>query len=42
MDIKITMRGGAVRLFQQENRPGGSYTNKLTFEGSFVVGTPTA
>lgn len=31
------MKDGSTRLFMQERRPGGSYTNKLTHEGNFVI-----
>lgn len=38
-NIKITMKGGAVREFKHEGRPGGSYTKRLKLEGAFAVVT---
>ena len=36
-DITVRMKDGTVRSFPEESRPGGSYQNKLSFEGEFAV-----
>jgi hypothetical protein len=37
MNIKLTFRSGTVKEFKHEGRPGGSYSKKIRYEGSFVV-----
>jgi len=33
------MKDGTVKSFPDKGRPGGSYTNKVRFEGGFVIVT---
>ncbi len=38
-DITVKMKDGTVKNFKQENRPGGSYYNKVDYKEAFVVVT---
>lgn len=38
-NITFKMKDGTVREFKHEDRPGGSYTKRLTAEGAFAVVT---
>lgn len=37
--IEIKMKDGTVKKFPHEGRVGGSYTKRLSFEGSFAIVT---
>lgn len=36
-DVSIKMKDGTVREFRERGRPGGSYSQKIRYEASFVV-----
>lgn len=36
-NITIKFKDGTTREFKHKGRPGGSFTKRLTYEGSFVV-----
>ncbi len=38
-DVTINFRDGTKKTHKDNGRPGGSYTVRATFEGSFVVVT---
>lgn len=35
--IEITLKSGKVVAFKEVGRPGGSYSNSVRYEGSFVI-----
>ena len=35
--ITIKFKNGAERIFPDERRPGGSYSNSIRFEGGFTI-----
>lgn len=35
--ITVKMRDGSVREFKDQSRPGGSYSNRVKYEGAFAV-----
>jgi len=37
MNIKVTMKDGTVKEFKHQGRAGGSYTKRITYQGSFAV-----
>jgi len=46
-EVTIEFRDGTVKHFPEQERPGGSWTNSVSYEGNFVVfrdvwGTTTA
>jgi hypothetical protein len=38
-DISIKMKDGTIKSFPDKGRPGGSYSNKVRYEGAFVIVT---
>jgi hypothetical protein len=38
-DIKVYFKDGGVTSFPHEVRPGGSYCNRVRYEGQFVIVT---
>ena len=36
-DIRVQMKDGTVRDFPDNGAPGGSYCNKLIYEGAFAI-----
>lgn len=36
-DITVYFRDGSVQTFPHQGRPGGSYTKRVRYEGSFAI-----
>lgn len=36
-DIRVKMKDGKTKLFKDEGAPGGSYANKLKYDGAFAI-----
>ena len=36
-NITVKMKDGTIRNFREEGRPGGSFSNKVRYEGSMVI-----
>src|SRR5690606_14237506 len=38
-NITVKLKNGQVKRHDEKGRPGGSYTNRLTFDGAFAIVT---
>ncbi len=37
MTVEIIFKNGTKRQWEEESRPGGSYTNSVEYKGTFVI-----
>lgn len=38
-EVRIVMKNGEKKIFTEKTRPGGSYINRVSYEGAFVIVT---